>query len=697
MNRKTTIALALLAASAGIGAYTINDFSLGFTPVDAPANLSGDTVSSNKVKIVRTNDGTLFAIYGLQQQTANLAYDPKARVTRLPFDTVISFSTDNGDTWSTPLNLSNAATLSSSLGMLAATGAPPLDAQGFADLASDPRATPYPGDADKPNVFNVGNQIVVTWGSTYCPGGEQRFVVYPELNGITVPYSCLYVSRLRWNATTDQFDLIGNGGTAPYITTQLTSGLRDVKQDANRGNATAFVVSWQEDPLGLKLGDAEGPGEGASGANVNNGTDVWFTSLATPSFATGDWASPARVTRNTQSTAALTSTSDKATHPPGLYDRGQVGASRANIGQVAGNVVVAYEETKGLGGFDDGKYIRYQVFPWNTPPVGGADGCIISIPAENARRVRFLTQESGDTRLVFIYKQGDFTQGGPSDIFLRRATGGVLTPDSLQPPIDVADCTDSVNSGDDVLVNLADQPPAINFSGSAALKGGTGTAPDATSGANSIENALAHRGIMRGSTIIIGYSYTPDLFRFTYLNDTDPYNFFIRRSTDGGATWSEALNLTPEITGPSRLSVREPRIVPTPGTVASGLPEDVQNPNVITFAYGTVTNVREPIETPADVDIYMMVSLDNGLTWTRAQAITVGDVENGFPDEAEDFETQIKVRPDGLEGHVVWSTAVPSAGNPDVTVDAVSYRRYQVLEDALFRDGFEDPTPPGRP
>jgi hypothetical protein len=125
-------------------------------------------------------------------------------------------------------------------------------------------------------------------------------------------------------------------------------------------------------------------------------------------------------------------------------------------------------------------------------------------------------------------------------------------------------------------------------------------------------------------------------------------------------------------------------------------PANLQNPNVITVAYGTITNVREPIETPQDVDIYLMVSLDNGLSWTRAQAITVGDVENGFPDEAEDFETQLKIRPDGLEGHVVWSTAVPSTVSPGTTVDAVSYRRYQLLEDALFRDGFEELTPPVR-
>ena len=691
MKPRVATMIVLACAAAGVGAYAINEKALSLWPVEDPALISDPTKGTNKVKILRTPDRTLFAIYGLEQDTPNLAYDPKARATRRPYDIVISVSRDNGATWGAPINLSNTATLSSSLGILQGTGAPPLDPEGYANIGADPRATPYPGDSDKPNVFNVGNQIIVTWGSKYCPGGQQRFVVYPELNGVTIPYSCMYVSRLRWNSTTGQFDTIWPGGL-PYRTEQLSSGLRDIKQDANRGNSTAFVINWQEDPLGLKLGEADGPGEGASGANVNNGTDVWYASLQTSTFATGNWSSAVAVTRNTRTTGPLQSTGDRATHPPGDYDRGNVGASRPNIGQVGTDVIVAYEETKGLQGFDDGKYVRYLVFPWNAPPAGGADGCIISTPAENARRVRFLTQETGTTKLVFIYKQGEFTTGGPSDIFLRRATNSLITPASLDPPVDVANCTSSINSGGNPLVDLANQPPAINFSGSDALKGGTGTAPGAGSGDNPIENALAHRGQMRGNTILIGYSYTPDLYRFTFLDNVDPYNFYIRRSTDGGATWSDAVNLTPEITGPSRLSVREPRIVGTPGTVASGLPEDIQNPSVIWVAYGTQTNVREPLFTPVDVDIYAMVSLDEGLTWTRSRALSSGDAQSGFPDEWADAETQIKVRPDGLQAYFVWGTRL-------LGVDTVSYRRVDVVDapDAMFADGFESPAPPPRP
>jgi hypothetical protein len=407
-------------------------------------------------------------------------------------------------------------------------------------------------------------------------------------------------------------------------------------------------------------------------------------------FATGTWSASQRVSRNTTDTRPLSSTGDIETHPPGDYDRGNVGSSRSNIGQIGATVVVAYEETKGTQGFDEGKYVRYSTFPWNAPPVGGEVGCIISEPGENARRVRFLTQDLvNDVPLLFIFKQGEFTQGGPSDIFMRRATGGQITPESLDPPVDAANCRSSIVTGGNPLVDI-EQPPALNLSGSDALKGGTGTAPGATSGANPIENALAHRGVMRGNTIVLGYSYTPDLYRFTYLDNVDPYNFFIRRSTDGGVTWSEAVNMTPAVTGPSQLTVKEPRIVGTPATVAGGLPGNTQDPNVIYVAYGLQTNVRQPIFQPVDVDIYLQVSLDEGLSFTPAVAITQGDIIGGFEDDLDDFETQIKTRPDGLEGHVVWSTGVPAPNPIDGTIKQASYRRVLVVDgDPIFSNGFE--------
>ena len=100
--------------------------------------------------------------------------------------------------------------------------------------------------------------------------------------------------------------------------------------------------------------------------------------------------------------------------------------------------VFAWEEKKATTGIDEGKYVRYHTIPDFKDTSGlPINGCIISRPIENGRRIRILTQPltNGDTGIVFIYKQGDFSQGGPSDIMLRRAVGG-YGPGNIVPAID---------------------------------------------------------------------------------------------------------------------------------------------------------------------------------------------------------------------------------------------------------------------
>lgn len=642
--------------------------TIAFDPVGGPAILS-DGLNNNKAKLLRIPDGTLFAVYGEEMNVSisgnGLVWDAKKGATRKPFDIMIKYSLDNGTIWSTPKNISNTAHLSSSKGILEPAGRPLTDDSGSPDLLNDPNAVPYPGDSEKPNVFNVGNRLMVTWVDKYCDPLVQRFVVYPERNGITIPYSCTYVSHLEWDSTNKTYNV--------FKTSRLSSGIRDAKQDANRANSTAFVINWQEDPMGLKLGEAEGPGDGASGANVSNGTDIWYSYLPTANFKDAAWSTPVRITRNGKAKKSNNGNSSMSnTHPAGLYDNGKVGASRPNIGQIGTQIIIAYEETKGSEGWDSGKVIRYNYFGYNTPPAGGEVGIIISDPRENARRVRFLTETiDKEVPLLFIYKQGEYSQGGPSDIMLRRAVGGI-TASHLDPPIDVANSRTSVAAGTNPLtmIDYAKHMPGINFSGTSVLGQLTGSAPEASTDANYLENALAHRGVMRGNDILIGYSYVPDLYRFTYLNDQAPYNFYVRRSTDAGRTWSDAVNLSPEVTAASGLSVREPRVVGTPASGPNCLtdPTDCQNPNVIYVAYGTQENVYTQMEDAAEVDIYMMASIDMGATWSVAQAISAGDALSGSPDGVEDFETQIKVRPDGRETFTVWS------GDDGETINAM-FRR----------------------
>lgn len=67
---------------------------------------------------------------------------------------------------------------------------------------------------------------------------------------------------------------------------QLSTGERDAKQDAfcngydkvNKNVRT--IITWQEDPEGLQLGEAADPGDSASGANVTGGTDIWTPRLS---------------------------------------------------------------------------------------------------------------------------------------------------------------------------------------------------------------------------------------------------------------------------------------------------------------------------------------------------------------------------------------------------------------------------------
>ncbi|PKL95703.1 MAG: hypothetical protein CVV18_04480 [Gammaproteobacteria bacterium HGW-Gammaproteobacteria-8] len=720
------IAISFIAVFAGPARVDAQVFDLA--PVDGPAVISDGVLDTNKIKVLRMPDGALVAVFGQEQAVGQQVYDLKARATRNPWDLVVQYSIDDGDTWSTPINVDNTAAQTSAPGIIEATGAPPLfpaghPDEGYVDLASDPRVVPYPGDSDKPQAFNAGNNIVVTFNSTYCPadpvlfaGEEQRFAVYLSLNGITIPYSCLYVTRMQWNSATQSLRPIGPGGL-PYITERVTSGIRSVKQDVPINQTPGFVAVWQEDPLGLQLGNADGPGDGASGANTTGGTDIWYMYLDTNNNSTADfvgnsWSVPVRLTQNQQQVGELQGP-DRTSHGPGIYEDGKAAASRANVRLIGRRVLVAWEERKSTTGIDDGKYVRYHSFPEFTDVSGlPINGCIISKPDENGRRVRILTQplSAGQTGVVFIYKLGDFAQGGPSDIMLRRAIGG-YDPVHIVPPVDSEitgafgeRCRAHVNNQDDDTVGddeLMDDPlndirfgtlhlPAVNFSGTENYLDLPGTAPNAGTGVNPFEDALAHRGLLKGNLVIVGYSHVPDQARFQFLNDSIPYNFYIRSSEDGGTTWSEAVNVS-NLTPQSGVSVREPRIVGTAGNGPGCAdpqnpvdPTDCSNPDIFYFGFGTQTNVNN-FEQPVDVDIFMGVSQDGGQSYSAIQAVTAGDVLNNNPDDEEDLETQMKIRPDGLQAFVFWTGTPP--GGPD----NADFRRLSINPDLIFRDGFESP------
>ena len=686
------------ARLAALGAVVVSGVVVAATliTINTPFALSEGS-SGDKPKIQRASDGTLVVTYGDNPVGAGVVYDVKANAERPARDVFVKAckpdatrSCNDLADWSAPVNLSNSA-LQMSSGV--------FDWRG---TLGDPAS--YPGDIDKANIKTSGPVMVITWVSKHCPDGDlstdgvqpsvQRGVRYLERDGgRVVPFSCMWAA---WST---------NSGTSWKPAVQLSTGVRDAIQDASNGGFNSETrkgqinVSWQEDPVGLKLGEADGPGDGASGANVSMGTDIWYTwatvdlsdNTATPPVTSNDFvlAPPARLTDNhlfdgidvtTDTNAVFEGNATEVS--PTTIESGDAGASRANIGMVGNQALVAYEETKAAGGASSGKFIRYHSFTFNKPtPVAGdatsndPRGCVISDPLRNARRVRFLTQSPADAgvggvQLAVFWKEGLADKGGSSDIVLRRAIGSDATtvsvkPAHMQPVVDAACATSSYTEA--VALGSA-RATNISSRSTVATAADDGLADDTER--NNTENALAHRGVLRGRDLWLGYSYTRDLALLDA--QADNYNFWIRRHNVDTGSWGLPVNVTK--IADTRINVREPRIFGTPrshpGTCPSGNasdpgttdPAQCQNTDVVFLAWGTQENA--PLSDPDggdDLGVYITQSSDAGQSF--ATPVRYSTARGSlFQDDESAFEAQIVTRPDGTRFHGVWNQADALSG-----------------------------------
>jgi len=766
---------------------------------------------ASKAKLLRLPDGTLVNAYAYASPENATVFDVKAQKERAAKDIWLRYSTDDGVSWSDAANISQTAAKTSKA----------------TSWAYDPQtglqqASWFYGDSQKPNIFNVGNKIAISWVDAYCPARDvtaaeqndslpdanyrQGTVKYNQLEGRSIPFHCVRIAY-----STDV--TLGK-----WVQEQVTFGLRDAKGDVSRSigytkddkKLAPWVLVWQEDPAGLKTGDAEGPGEGASGANVNQGTDIWQAYVNNLGSADRFIDTVSRVTNNFRSykrkegemvTIAGTGRGglgDDDYIAPTYLATGKEGASRPNLNLFAvkggvPKVILAYEETKGgSDGVDFGKVIRYHEYSYNLPPLsqihvdfntGGRKGtgkssgqsqdtitpditpisaifdapdwedparigCVISDPAENARRVRFFGNRtptaigSSGTRILFLWKQGQYDEGGASDIVSRVGTVGGeglsgLSPAELLPAVDTAfyhytryladgngnygdelgaailldglpvPLTDAPPSGAiidveypqaggcnyylsdverDELVTLSDvitgNTPGINLSHQADVEE---LAPSRTieelqipTQLNTLEDARAHRGAIKGDTILLGFSYTQDwaLAKFTDLAN---YNFFIRRSLDGGKTWTNTNNIS-AYEDPT-INVKEPRIVATPGSVTIGdyacvdYPDNCSNPDTFVIAWGTQRNTYEQLGSGAELDLFVTATKDAGESYLPL-AVMSGDPDS-INDEASGaaYESQLRTNPAGNRLYAVWQKEredIAADGNLDVMVRFLS-------------------------
>jgi hypothetical protein len=660
--------LGLLSAALLTANANANAEDLAFTE---PQTLSANS-AANKTKLVRMGDGWLVSVYGDATAGSQLVYDLKADDTRLSRDNFVKVCHPaNNDSqcglssdWSAPVNISNTAHLSS-----IATNW---------DINSDVPSA-FQGDAEKPNIFVAGNFAVVTWVSKYCPGGNQKLVSYNERDGISVPFSCVYTSYT--NNVAGITDSVSGEHTAPiWNTIQITDGSRDAKSDSNKGlkfdTKGLWSIAWQEDPHGLQIGGSDGPGDGASGASVTHGTDVWYT--FTDHIMETPFATPARISDNYTNDGSGGNTSP-VFHPGDLdseiesLQRGTTGAARPNL-MLTGvfddigtppTAVIAYEESKGSDRLDSGKYIRYHEFPFNQPPESGGiyqngePGCIISDPAENSRRVRFVSQHSTPSsglRMGVFWKQGFPTQGGPSDIMVRvgnkttdeGSTG--LRPEDMTPAVD-AGCRVSLYKDAQLLTNI----PASNISTNTipwSPVGGDNLAPDNvladTTSKNPYEDARAHRAAIVGEDFYLGYSYAKDWAVATVI-DLDNYNFWLRKFNGTDNDWTTAKNISNinDVT----THVKEPRLVKTPGTGmgCDSYAENCANKSTLIVAWGTESNVYQHIGGAKEGDIYYTRTRDKGETFEEPVVVpNIGDNDSRF-------ESQLRPSPAGNTVWTVWN------------------------------------------
>jgi len=170
---------------------------------------------------------------------------------------------------------------------------------------------PYNGHVQKPTMAVQGNHILIAYHDKFCPSrnplnleqnlvtlefetdyfatvGNQGTIDYEglhiEFNDKYVyeaPFSCVWTVRGIFNE--DPVDGIDYNITW-HKPMQLTSGMRDSNKIAIAASKAGFAIAWQEDPEGLRAGDAKGPGEGWSGATTNHGADIWYSSIKMDDF-----------------------------------------------------------------------------------------------------------------------------------------------------------------------------------------------------------------------------------------------------------------------------------------------------------------------------------------------------------------------------------------------------------------------------
>jgi hypothetical protein len=347
----------------------------------------------------------------------------------------------------------------------------------------------------------------------------------------------------------------------------------------------------------------------------------------------------------------------------------------------------------------------------------------------NARRVRFITQPKSKTGksgtvLVALYREGNEGRGKPADVFMRRISIDKKT--DTGNPYMFSKFVPGAKNLSSVTPTVTFENPYDDTKPIKMLRWAwTHDNLDDSSAMNPFSDARAHRGALNGDDLIIGYSWTPNWGR----RANDKYDVYVSRSFNGGqhwttdpddptpiehnvvfrvpvldevaqtVTWVDEVVTTEYEAGAAepprnvsnlrnnRISVMEPRLVKTPGTILTNgeilFPEDEWNDTVYQLAYGLEFNQNQ---LPDDVvypkmplDIYYSQTTDKG---QRYQSVIVtpqggsGRTEEGWNPLANDKPlqgaAQLRQTPDGSRMYGIWLEE--GAQGSDILFRRVDYR-----------------------
>jgi hypothetical protein len=199
---------------------------------------------------------------------------------------------------------------------------------------------PYPGDVFRNFTAAAGNKVLAVWASRYCDSGNPTYSLevaeieeiftseyvdvshlgdveactdedaddddpslctyfedywhvagsqkikdfaeeeYPTVG--LVPYACMWAARGTLELLDEDSE---EYGIVWRQAERLSSGVRDAhRMEAACVGGAGCVITWQEDPEGLRPGKGEGPGEGWSGAIAHHETDIWYSFIDWQNF-----------------------------------------------------------------------------------------------------------------------------------------------------------------------------------------------------------------------------------------------------------------------------------------------------------------------------------------------------------------------------------------------------------------------------